>query len=82
MIFVFLADASHADVDYRKIAAPIKSAVDKFQLVPEFLKVIGICIDVLMSRNYLRNGRCSYANSYLSLVIPGARASQAALGFF
>lgn len=32
-------------LDKQKLAAPVKSAVDKFQLLPEFLKVLKIlCI--------------------------------------
>ncbi|KAK4795697.1 hypothetical protein SAY86_028023 [Trapa natans] len=43
------------DIDYRKAAAPIKTAVDKFQLVPEFLKVRGLVKQHLDSFNYLVN---------------------------
>ncbi|XP_031376042.1 DNA-directed RNA polymerase III subunit 2 isoform X1 [Punica granatum] len=43
------------DIDYRKAAAPIKSAVDKFQLVPEFLKVRGLVKQHLDSFNYFVN---------------------------
>ncbi|XP_056172452.1 DNA-directed RNA polymerase III subunit 2 isoform X3 [Syzygium oleosum] len=50
-----LRDKSEADVDYRKLAAPIKSAVDKFQLVPEFLKVRGLVKQHLDSFNYFAN---------------------------
>ncbi|XP_010043725.2 DNA-directed RNA polymerase III subunit 2 [Eucalyptus grandis] len=50
-----LRNRSHADVDYRKLAAPIKSAVDKFQLVPEFLKVRGLVKQHLDSFNYFAN---------------------------
>ncbi|XP_030543868.1 DNA-directed RNA polymerase III subunit 2 isoform X1 [Rhodamnia argentea] len=50
-----LRNKSHSDVDYQKIAAPIKSAVDKFQLVPEFLKVRGLVKQHLDSFNYFAN---------------------------
>ncbi|GLT95236.1 hypothetical protein SLE2022_129300 [Rubroshorea leprosula] len=44
-------------IDLQKLAAPVKSAVDKYQLVPEFLKVRGLVKQHLDSFNYfLRTG--------------------------
>ncbi|XP_052171980.1 DNA-directed RNA polymerase III subunit 2 isoform X2 [Diospyros lotus] len=40
------------DVDKQFLAAPVKSAVDKFQLLPEFLKVRGLVKQHLDSFNY------------------------------
>ncbi|OMO61176.1 hypothetical protein CCACVL1_23712 [Corchorus capsularis] len=42
-------------VDKQNLAAPIKSAVDKYQLVPEFLKVRGLVKQHLDSFNYFVN---------------------------
>ncbi|XP_059456105.1 DNA-directed RNA polymerase III subunit 2 isoform X1 [Corylus avellana] len=42
-------------IDKQFLAAPIKSAVDKFQLVPEFLKVRGLVKQHLDSFNYFVN---------------------------
>ncbi|CAI0421527.1 unnamed protein product [Linum tenue] len=42
-------------IDRQKLAAPIKTAVDKFQLVPEFLKVRGLVKQHLDSFNYFVN---------------------------
>ncbi|KAJ4832036.1 DNA-directed RNA polymerase III subunit 2 [Turnera subulata] len=42
-------------IDKQKLAAPIKSAVDKFQLLPEFLKVRGLVKQHLDSFNYFVN---------------------------
>ncbi|RID60551.1 hypothetical protein BRARA_F03700 [Brassica rapa] len=42
-------------VDKQKLSAPIKSAADKFQLVPEFLKVRGLVKQHLDSFNYFIN---------------------------
>lgn len=41
-----------SDVDKQFLAAPVKSAVDKFQLLPEFLKVRGLVKQHLDSFNY------------------------------
>ncbi|GMI70063.1 nuclear RNA polymerase C2 [Hibiscus trionum] len=49
------SNASEIPVDKQKLAAPIKSAVDKFQLVPEFLKVRGLVKQHLDSFNYFVN---------------------------
>ncbi|KAF5811432.1 putative DNA-directed RNA polymerase [Helianthus annuus] len=43
---------STAGVDKQFLAAPVKSAVDKFQLLPEFLKVRGLVKQHLDSFNY------------------------------
>ncbi|XP_028096075.1 DNA-directed RNA polymerase III subunit 2-like [Camellia sinensis] len=43
---------SLSDVDKQFLAAPVKSAVDKFQLLPEFLKVRGLVKQHLDSFNY------------------------------
>ncbi|XP_058188586.1 DNA-directed RNA polymerase III subunit 2 [Rhododendron vialii] len=40
------------DIDKQFLAAPVKSAVDKFQLLPEFLKVRGLVKQHLDSFNY------------------------------
>ncbi|KAL4309748.1 hypothetical protein GQ457_01G039210 [Hibiscus cannabinus] len=48
-------NASEIPVDKQKLSAPIKSAVDKFQLVPEFLKVRGLVKQHLDSFNYFVN---------------------------
>ncbi|KAL8153604.1 hypothetical protein V2J09_011364 [Rumex salicifolius] len=40
------------DIDKEFLASPIKSTVDKFQLVPEFLKVRGLVREHLDSYNY------------------------------
>ncbi|KAL4563722.1 hypothetical protein LXL04_027767 [Taraxacum kok-saghyz] len=40
------------EVDKQFLAAPVKSAVDKFQLVPEFIKVRGLVKEHLDSFNY------------------------------
>ncbi|CAF1919240.1 unnamed protein product [Brassica napus] len=42
-------------VDKKKLSAPIKSTADKFQLVPEFLKVRGLVKQHLDSFNYFIN---------------------------
>uniref|UniRef100_A0A1J3DA34 DNA-directed RNA polymerase subunit beta n=1 Tax=Noccaea caerulescens TaxID=107243 RepID=A0A1J3DA34_NOCCA len=42
-------------VDKQKLSAPIKSTADKFQLVPEFLKVRGLVKQHLDSFNYFVN---------------------------
>ncbi|CAN0910483.1 DNA-directed RNA polymerase III subunit 2 [Linum grandiflorum] len=42
-------------IDKQKLAAPIKNPVDKFQLVPEFLKVRGLVKQHLDSFNYFVN---------------------------
>nr|VDC69007.1 unnamed protein product [Brassica rapa] len=42
-------------VDKQKLSAPIKSTADKFQLVPEFLKVRGLVKQHLDSFNYFIN---------------------------
>ncbi|XVF24522.1 hypothetical protein REPUB_Repub13aG0135400 [Reevesia pubescens] len=42
-------------IDKQNLAAPIKSAVDKFQLLPEFLKVRGLVKQHLDSFNYFVN---------------------------
>ncbi|OMP08928.1 hypothetical protein COLO4_05983 [Corchorus olitorius] len=42
-------------IDKQKLAAPIKSALDKYQLVPEFLKVRGLVKQHLDSFNYFVN---------------------------
>ncbi|KDP40566.1 hypothetical protein JCGZ_24565 [Jatropha curcas] len=42
-------------IDKQKLTAPIKSAVDKFQLLPEFLKVRGLVKQHLDSFNYFVN---------------------------
>ncbi|CAI9113304.1 OLC1v1013878C1 [Oldenlandia corymbosa var. corymbosa] len=44
-----------AGVDKEFLAAPVKSAVDKFQLLPEFLKVRGLVKQHLDSFNYFVN---------------------------
>ncbi|KAK9282832.1 hypothetical protein L1049_011055 [Liquidambar formosana] len=44
-----------SDIDKQNLAAPVKSAVDKFQLVPEFLKVRGLVKQHLDSFNYFVN---------------------------
>ncbi|KAL1218047.1 DNA-directed RNA polymerase III subunit 2 [Cardamine amara subsp. amara] len=49
-----LDDVEHF-IDKKKLAAPIKSTVDKFQLVPEFLKVRGLVKQHLDSFNYFIN---------------------------
>ncbi|TYG92122.1 hypothetical protein ES288_A11G005100v1 [Gossypium darwinii] len=46
---------SEIPVDKQKLAAPIKSVVDKFQLLPEFLKVRGLVKQHLDSFNYFVN---------------------------
>nr|XP_023894062.1 DNA-directed RNA polymerase III subunit 2 isoform X2 [Quercus suber] len=43
------------DIDMQFLSAPIKSAVDKYQLVPEFLKVRGLVKQHLDSFNYFVN---------------------------
>ncbi|CAH1448175.1 unnamed protein product [Lactuca virosa] len=50
-------DASQGmrEVDRQFLAAPVKSAVDKFQLLPEFLKVRGLVKEHLDSFNYFVN---------------------------
>ncbi|XP_039049458.1 DNA-directed RNA polymerase III subunit 2 [Hibiscus syriacus] len=48
-------NASEIAVDKQKLAAPIKTAVDKFQLLPEFLKVRGLVKQHLDSFNYFVN---------------------------
>ncbi|XP_012459628.1 DNA-directed RNA polymerase III subunit 2 [Gossypium raimondii] len=48
-------NVSEIPVDKQKLAAPIKSAVDKFQLLPEFLKVRGLVKQHLDSFNYFVN---------------------------
>ncbi|XP_023756456.1 DNA-directed RNA polymerase III subunit 2-like [Lactuca sativa] len=50
-------DASQgmSKVDRQFLAAPVKSAVDKFQLLPEFLKVRGLVKEHLDSFNYFVN---------------------------
>ncbi|PSS02904.1 DNA-directed RNA polymerase III subunit 2 like [Actinidia chinensis var. chinensis] len=51
----YLASASKqqkVDADMEFLAAPVKSAVDKFQLLPEFLKVRGLVKQHLDSFNY------------------------------
>ncbi|PIN14066.1 RNA polymerase III, second largest subunit [Handroanthus impetiginosus] len=40
------------DIDKQALAAPVKNAVDKFQLIPEFLKVRGLVKQHLDSFNY------------------------------
>ncbi|GFQ07092.1 DNA-directed RNA polymerase iii subunit rpc2 [Phtheirospermum japonicum] len=40
------------EIDKQALAAPVKNAVDKFQLVPEFLKVTGLVKQHLDSFNY------------------------------
>lgn len=49
-----MLDASQGmrEVDKQSLAAPVKSAVDKFQLLPEFLKVRGLVKQHLDSFNY------------------------------
>lgn len=42
-------------INKQKLAAPVKSAVDKFQLLPEFLKVRGLVKQHLDSFNYFVN---------------------------
>ncbi|EOY19610.1 DNA-directed RNA polymerase isoform 2 [Theobroma cacao] len=49
------SNVSEMPVDKQKLAAPIKSAVDKFQLLPEFLKVRGLVKQHLDSFNYFVN---------------------------
>lgn len=44
-----------SDIDKQFLGLPIKSAVDKFQLVPEFLKVRGLVRQHLDSFNYFVN---------------------------
>ncbi|TYK03826.1 DNA-directed RNA polymerase III subunit 2 isoform X1 [Cucumis melo var. makuwa] len=44
-----------SDIDKQFIGLPIKSAVDKFQLLPEFLKVRGLVKQHLDSFNYFVN---------------------------
>ncbi|KAG4118263.1 hypothetical protein ERO13_D11G004200v2 [Gossypium hirsutum] len=46
---------SEIPVDKQKLAAPIKSVVDKFQVLPEFLKVRGLVKQHLDSFNYFVN---------------------------
>ncbi|PPD95028.1 hypothetical protein GOBAR_DD07978 [Gossypium barbadense] len=46
---------SEIPVDKQKLAAPIKSVVDKFQILPEFLKVRGLVKQHLDSFNYFVN---------------------------
>ncbi|CAN1173032.1 DNA-directed RNA polymerase III subunit 2 [Linum perenne] len=46
---------SNGEINKQKLAAPIKTAVDKFQLVPEFLKVRGLVKEHLSSFNYFVN---------------------------
>ncbi|KAL6130145.1 hypothetical protein ACLB2K_068526 [Fragaria x ananassa] len=45
----------HMDIDKELLAAPIKSAKDKFALIPEFLKVRGLVKQHLDSFNYFVN---------------------------
>ncbi|GKA27994.1 DNA-directed RNA polymerase III subunit 2 [Tanacetum coccineum] len=46
------SSTSTGEIDKQFLAAPIKSAVDKFQLVPEFLKIRGLVKQHLDSFNY------------------------------
>nr|KJB39281.1 hypothetical protein B456_007G005200 [Gossypium raimondii] len=46
---------SEIPVDKQKLAAPIKSVVDKFQILPEFLKVRGLVKQHFDSFNYFVN---------------------------
>ncbi|PWA98104.1 nuclear RNA polymerase C2 [Artemisia annua] len=48
----FAVSTSTGEVDKQFLAAPIKSAVDKFQLVPEFLKIRGLVKQHLDSFNF------------------------------
>ncbi|KAM7262515.1 hypothetical protein ACFE04_000198 [Oxalis oulophora] len=48
-------DVGYHSIDKQKLAAPIKSSVDKFQLLPEFLKVRGLVKQHLDSYNYFVN---------------------------
>ncbi|KAL2895571.1 DNA-directed RNA polymerase III subunit 2, partial [Bienertia sinuspersici] len=43
------------NVDKQFLSAPIKSAVDKFQLIPEFLKMRGLVKEHIDSYNYFIN---------------------------
>ncbi|CAL5350659.1 unnamed protein product [Camellia sinensis] len=52
MIESFSSNSYWSDVDKQFLAAPVKSAVDKFQLLPEFLKVRGLVKQHLDSFNY------------------------------
>ncbi|XP_021832455.1 DNA-directed RNA polymerase III subunit 2-like [Prunus avium] len=45
----------HSAIDKEFLAAPIKSATDKFALLPEFLKVRGLVKQHLDSFNYFVN---------------------------
>ncbi|KAJ4966765.1 hypothetical protein NE237_018614 [Protea cynaroides] len=47
--------AEHLSVDKQFLSAPVKSTVDKFQLLPEFLKVRGLVKQHLDSFNYFVN---------------------------
>ncbi|KAJ8421826.1 hypothetical protein Cgig2_031344 [Carnegiea gigantea] len=47
-------DQTH-ELDKQFLSAPIKSAVDKFKLIPEFLKVRGLVKEHLDSYNYFVN---------------------------
>lgn len=49
---MFLELQRRLDLDKEKLAAPVKNAVDKFQLIPEFLKVRGLVKHHLNSFNY------------------------------
>ncbi|KAI4340479.1 hypothetical protein MLD38_025309 [Melastoma candidum] len=65
-------DQVYPDIDYRKFVEPIKSAVDKFQLVPEFLKVRGLVKQHLDSFNYFVNIDIKKIVRANDRVVPGA----------
>ncbi|KAB2064046.1 hypothetical protein ERO13_A10G238600v2 [Gossypium hirsutum] len=48
-------NVSELPVDKQKLTAPIKSTADKFQLLPEFLKVRGLMKQQLDSFDYFVN---------------------------
>ncbi|GAB4827756.1 DNA-directed RNA polymerase III subunit 2 [Ancistrocladus abbreviatus] len=48
-------DKKQPDIDQRLLTAPVKSAVEKYQLIPEFLKVRGLVREHLDSFNYFVN---------------------------
>ncbi|KAI3990044.1 hypothetical protein MKX01_013530 [Papaver californicum] len=60
-------------IDKQFLASPIKKAVDKFQLLPEFLKVRGLVKQHLDSYNYFVNTEIKKiirANSLIQSIDP------------
>lgn len=53
------------DIDMQFLSAPIKSAVDKYQLVPEFLKVSQLFIYHISFPVY----QCMCVNGYLFMCV-------------